>query len=541
MDRERQRRLPRPELLLLDASVQLDSPVDGVRRQLDEFVTRGFVDLLRHDALRYGDVRIRTHDIELMRKPFNKALLMRLLATGRCRFEDEQGRREALTTTDLLRLAYRRLKATWRSARARRRLGPVIDGLERAGPFAKRRGPGAPLYLRTDLVFGLRSGGSVTHIAGVVNELAKRPGGVRIVSTDRIPTVADAADWTIVKPDASLRDVPEANALLMNLPTLDRLGALFDDAAPRFVYQRYSVHNLVGVLAAERWDVPLVIEYNGSEVWVSRNWGRALRDEATARRIEDLNLARADLVVVVSEVLADEITARGVSRDRILVNPNGVDTDVYRPDRPAANVKGRLALDGKTVIGFIGTFGPWHGAEVLVDAFALLVDEHPALRDRVRLMMVGDGQEMPAVQRAIKRGDVDELVALPGRVAQQAGPDYLAACDILVSPHVPNPDGSEFFGSPTKLFEYMAMGRPIVASRLAQIGEVLDDGETALLVPPGDPQAIAAAIFCLLDQPALAQRLGDKARATAVRRHTWRDHTRRILDRLEQLVGDDVT
>jgi len=124
-----------------------------------------------------------------------------------------------------------------------------------------------------------------------------------------------------------------------------------------------------------------------------------------------------------------------------------------------------------------------------------------------------------------------------GRVHQAEAPRHLAACDVLVSPHVPNADGSRFFGSPTKLFEYMAMGRPIVASRLEQIGQALDHEETALLVPPGDSEALVAALRCLLADPALRARLGAAARRAAEARHTWRRHTARIVEALADRVG----
>jgi glycosyltransferase involved in cell wall biosynthesis len=108
----------------------------------------------------------------------------------------------------------------------------------------------------------------------------------------------------------------------------------------------------------------------------------------------------------------------------------------------------------------------------------------------------------------------------------------LAASDVCVSPHVPNPDGSRFFGSPTKLFEYMGLGRAIVASDLEQIGEVIEHERTGLLSPPGDVDAAAAAILRLLDDPDLRSRLGDAALAEARERYSWKAHTRRILDAL---------
>jgi glycosyltransferase involved in cell wall biosynthesis len=106
-----------------------------------------------------------------------------------------------------------------------------------------------------------------------------------------------------------------------------------------------------------------------------------------------------------------------------------------------------------------------------------------------------------------------------------------------VAPHVRNPDGSPFFGSPTKLFEYMAMGRAIVASRLDQIGEVLDGDQVAVLVEPGDPGALADALASLLDDPDRRCRLASAARDAAVRHHTWRAHTERIVAALEARRG----
>jgi glycosyltransferase involved in cell wall biosynthesis len=101
---------------------------------------------------------------------------------------------------------------------------------------------------------------------------------------------------------------------------------------------------------------------------------------------------------------------------------------------------------------------------------------------------------------------------------------------------VPNADGSPFFGSPTKLFEYMAMERAIIASDLDQIGEVLRHGDTAWLVPPADVGALADAMSRLVDDPALGTRLGTAARREALAHHTWHAHVARTLAALEARV-----
>jgi glycosyltransferase involved in cell wall biosynthesis len=106
---------------------------------------------------------------------------------------------------------------------------------------------------------------------------------------------------------------------------------------------------------------------------------------------------------------------------------------------------------------------------------------------------------------------------------------YLDASDILVSPHVPLPDGRPFFGSPTKLFEYMAMGKAIVASRLDQLAEVLKHNDTALLVNPGDVKQLMDAILLLSQDKRLRNKLGTRAREVAIAQHTWRNNVARVL------------
>jgi glycosyltransferase involved in cell wall biosynthesis len=230
------------------------------------------------------------------------------------------------------------------------------------------------------------------------------------------------------------------------------------------------------------------------------------------------------------------LIGRGVAAERILVNPNGVDPERYRPDIDGAGVRRRYGLEGRRVIGFIGTFGRWHGAEVLAEAFGRLLSAQPAHRDRLRLLLIGDGVMLPQVREQLARHGVEDCAVLTGLVPQAEGPSHLAACDILVSPHVPNPDGTPFFGSPTKLFEYMAMGRGIVASDLDQIGEILQHDRTAWMVRPGDPRSLAEGLQTLFADPPRAARLGAAARRDVIAKYTWRDHTRRIIEALDRCV-----
>jgi len=426
-------------------------------------------------------------------------------------------------------------------------LGDVVRGpLEYAAARYRaarptRRPPARPrrissrwvAYLRANLWQESKAGGSVAHTAGVLGGFAAAGLGVTYFGAADFPPARRLGARVVVVPPEQirLRNFPDLPFVAYSRDFTRRCLAVLEDEPPAFFYQRYSLLNDSGAAAARRLGRPLVLEYNGSEVWIARHWSTPLMFEGLAARIEAANLHAADLVVVVSRALRDEVVSRGISVERVLVNPNAVDPAVYHPGIDDGPVRRRLGLDGKLVIGFVGTFGPWHGAEVLARAVKEVAQRLPT----AHFLFVGDGSGMPKVRGILAEDGVLERVTLTGLVPQAEAPTYLAACDILASPHVPNPDGSPFFGSPTKLFEYMAMGKGIVASDLDQIGEILTHEKTAWLVRPGDVDALSEGILRLAEGAALRERLGAAARAEAIRHHTWTAHVARLLLRMREL------
>ncbi len=490
--------------------------------------------------LRYDEARILTHRLETIGRPLKLALFLRVLSRGSCFVEDEGGRRRALSYPLIARWAWQAMREPFGKAQLLQR----IDR-EAAALVARSRAEGPrvldlrhqPLYLRTDLSFGLKAGGSVGHIAGVINHLRAFGGSPIMMTTDVVPTVDPGIEVHLVPPAEAFWEYPELPSFMMNAQFQQAAStAITTSRTVSFVYQRYSLNSYAGARLAVERRVPFVMEYNGSEIWMSRHWGSPLVHEAMSERIELANLTIADLIVVVSQPMADELTTRGVPAAKILVNPNGVEPDRYSPAIDGDAIRTKHGLVGKTVIGFIGTMGPWHGAEVLAAAFARLLAAHPGYRESVRLLMIGDGVKMGEVTAALDAGGVRDLTVLAGIVPQAEGPRFLAACDILTSPHVPNPDGTPFFGSPTKLFEYMAMGKGIVASDLDQVGEILEHGRAARMTVPGSVDSLVDGLRALIDNPAQRAALGAEARQLAVSRHSWRDHTRRIIQALKDRV-----
>jgi len=229
--------------------------------------------------------------------------------------------------------------------------------------------------------------------------------------------------------------------------------------SPDFIYQRYARFSWSGVVATLRTSRPLFLEYNGSEVWVGRHWDGVGRLNLLAR-FELLNLAAAARIFVVSEVERRNLENSGIAANKIIVNPNGVDTDVFRPGVGGGDVRRELGVSPDDVlVGFVSTFGPWHGALTLAEAIKAI-----STKPSVRFLLVGSGVLLGEVEQLLRSESENGRVIFAGAVDHERVPALLDACDVLVAPHVPLAEGSEFFGSPTKLFEYMAMGKGIVAS-----------------------------------------------------------------------------
>jgi len=486
---------------------------------------RPWLEVPRLVARRYGRAVLVTADLDQPRLALTSLVLGLVRAPERWRL-DLLGRREPFAIGAHVRqmawpitrhlaacglallLAYPLLAVLHKILRPRHR--PRHKPLERV------------LYLRSLFWLGLQGGGSVAHTAGVIGGLSQAGIDVHVVSSDRLPGVDVAV--SVARPtswfDGLLR---EAEELAYNLTFFAAALRLARRVRPQALYQRHTAFNVVGAVLSRVLDVPFILEFNSSEVWKGQHWG-GLQLPAIAALVERTNLRAADQIVVVSQPLQTQLIAQGVPADRILVNPNGVDPSHFAAIDGGTEQRTRLGLSSTTVICFSGTFGVWHGIPVLAKAIPRVL----AARPHARFLLLGDGPLRHLVD------GLGERVLLPGLVPHATVPGYLAAADILVSPHGRQVDGGEFFGSPTKLYEYMAAGRPIVASGIGQIGQVLEHESTALLVPPDDPDALCAALVRLIDDPCLRVRLGEQARRRALAHHTWRHNADRLLAALGQ-------
>jgi glycosyltransferase involved in cell wall biosynthesis len=399
-------------------------------------------------------------------------------------------------------------------------------------PGRGRAGGSGVLAIWT-VAHGSAVGGAISHIAGILQGLGATRRPITLVTNGPPPAqVAAVADEVVVVgggPPAA-RATADLAALSVNraLVTAGREVAA-RSGRPEFIYQRHEPFRYAGAELARALDVPLVLEWNASLAWTYGYWAHDAKPlkglgHRLIGQLEGRMVAEADLIASVSTEATAMAVEAGADPGRIVLAPNAVDIgaidDAIGPNRPAPQ---------RGLVGWVGTYGDWHGADVLVRAAA-----HSGAR--IELLMIGDGRGQAACVELAAELGVADRITWQGRTQHADAMRLLGGCDVLCAPTVELAGGRPFFGSPTKLFEYMALGRPIVASRLGQTPDVVEDGRSALLTEPGDARDVARAIDRLVGDPQLGSSLAAAARADAEALHTWDRRAETILTALRSVA-----
>jgi glycosyltransferase involved in cell wall biosynthesis len=213
---------------------------------------------------------------------------------------------------------------------------------------------------------------------------------------------------------------------------------------------------------------------------------------------------------------------------KVVVNENGVNPRRFSPEVSGKKPIERFALKGKFIIGYSGSLMWWHGIPVLLKAMEMVRRKLP----EAHLLLMGDSGLRQEYEALTKKLSIDDVVTFTGLVSYEKMPGFLAACDVLVAPYLPVLAQVPFHGSPIKVFEYMAMAKPVVASNLGQISAILEHRETGLLVTPGDVNELADVIVELGGDPQLARTLGYNARSESMK-YTWKANGDRLLEAIK--------
>ncbi|WP_417832087.1 heparinase II/III domain-containing protein [Terasakiella sp.] len=419
-------------------------------------------------------------------------------------------------------------------------------------PSPETKVHGTGIYFRGDFWAPLVAGGSYGHTTYVAKELSEATEDFVCLMANPL-TMIDELGIKQVKLDPPGEHGNDLNVLKGTDHYYEILKEKIQslDKPPAYIYERLILGNYAAARISRDLGIPYILEYNGSEISMKRSFDTQGYDyEDTFMLTEEAAFRQAALIVVVSEAIRDMAIRRGVDPRKILVNPNGVDTDHYKQatvDEKKA-IKTEMGWDENApVIGFIGTFGGWHGIDVLAESLPRIAAEHP----EARFLLIGDGGFKHLVETAVTENGLEDRVKLTGMVPQAEGCRLLKGCDIFISPHSAHMVDSRFFGSPTKLFEYMALGGAVIASDLEQIGDVMrpslysedlasvtDVGDArGVLVEPADVNDFVFAVCGLLKRPELISKLGENSVKAVSEHYSWKRHVERIWQHLLHLYG----
>lgn len=290
-----------------------------------------------------------------------------------------------------------------------------------------------------------------------------------------------------------------------------------------------ALNGLAAGKAARQLGLPCVYELRYYEEDAAVDRGKLKFNSPLYRLSRGLEweaLRRADRVVTICEALRDDLVARGVPAEKLFQAPNGVDTDVFTPREPDADLIARYGLQGQTVLGFIGSFYLYEGLEILVRAFLQLLNQ----RNDVKLLLAGEG-EVEASLRQLIPLDKQAQIIFAGKVPHSQVKNYYSVIDVLVYPRVRS--RLTELTTPLKPLEAMAMQRLVVGSDIGGLRELVRDGETGCLVAPESVTALTDCLARLAANPTERAALAQRGRAFVVRERAWE----RIVERYFGIYG----
>lgn len=286
------------------------------------------------------------------------------------------------------------------------------------------------------------------------------------------------------------------------------------------IYERYSFFTWVGGSKAKKHKIPLILEVNEVS-GIKRQRGQVL--VGLANKIENDLFKKVDAIIVVSSFLKDFIVKKGLPAAKINVISNAVDITRFDSNISGEDVRNNLGLIGKTVLGFTGHFSRWDKLDELIKAFSDIALQRP----ETHLMLVGDAPRLSERQQLEKLIDHKKLrnrVSITGKVSRADVVRYISAIDLCLIP------SSNPFGSPLVLFEYMGMGKAVIAPNIAPIEDVITNNINGVLFELNDPESMKRSIIYLIDDAKKREEIGSAARTAVQEKHQWSHNAKRVID-----------
>jgi len=306
---------------------------------------------------------------------------------------------------------------------------------------------------------------------------------------------------------------------------------------PDVLYLRQNSFPFFPIVLCKILKIPSMVEVNGlvlDELEVNPN-SKSFAYKVfsyLALRSEKLNYRYCDRIVSVTDKLRDELVSLyAVPEDKIFVINNGANTDLFKPmDREQA--KAELGLENsKKYVCFVGHLAAWQGVEFLIYASPLILEKCP----EVRFLVVGDGVMKNKLLEITSEFGLSDKFIFTGRIPYESVPLYINAADVCVAPFIKGRN-LKIGLSALKTYEYLACGRPIVASSIPGVEDLIELSGGGISVPPENPEELAAAVVKLILNENTRTLMGERGRKYVVENHSWNGVARRILDICNDVV-----
>ena len=320
------------------------------------------------------------------------------------------------------------------------------------------------------------------------------------------------------------------HAFLRNIPLYRKELKILKQEKPDVVLAISSYGNYSIRKAANKLKIPFVYfcedpnEYEYSTFFPQYHPYKSI-----GRRIEKKNLEKADQITCISEILKGYLTNYRIDPNKMTVIPNGVDHLQIRPGERDKDLEEQYRLQGKTVVGFIGSFNYFDDIDAVADTMANLCSKH----DNLRYLMVGHGRASEELQEAMKKRDIRDRAVFTGTVDHNLVPAHLTLMDVVLSPYLGN---YLFYGSSMKVLEYMAAGKAAVVTALGQIKEVIQTGYNGMLFDWQDYKTFQDHLDVLVSDKALRESIGRNARKTIEAGWTWEIQARKLEKVLQKAI-----
>jgi len=345
---------------------------------------------------------------------------------------------------------------------------------------------------------------------------------VENITYRRTPFRGKFSEWAISRRRPVLREAAVVR-LIRN-----RILELLENDTVDLIHAHSPALCGVGALQAARSKrLPFVYElrafWEDAAVDQNKTSTRSLRYRLS-QKLEDYVVHRADAVVGISQAILDELKKRKTEPAKLFHVPNGVDTEKFAPGSRDESLAAKLGLGSEPVLGFIGSLYRWEGVAWLVRA----VTELRRCGTACKLLIVGDGEEMPAVREAVRELNAGDFIQVLGRVPHDEIERYYSVVDVLVYPR--HSIRLTELVTPLKPLEAMALGKAILGSDVGGIRELVESEKTGVLYRADNVEDFCVQAKRVLAQATLRRKLGEEAREFILREKDWNVLARRYID-----------